>query len=147
MDSPKRQGDSTSEPQLLITVDTCSPSSAGLTNEDPLASTEDAGDKIILARMVFNYLSINALIRPMREIVAFLTCSWSLNRTDQGSSNAGALSEGETSLEKSVDQFEEYARPGSFRHGLQLKVVAHYPRVFFLADESDPLSRALVLRG
>jgi hypothetical protein len=146
-DSPKRQGDSTSEPQLLITVDTCSPSSAGLANEDPLASAEDATDKIILARMVFNYLSINALIRPMREIVAFLTCSWSLNRADQGSSNAGALSGGETLLEKSVDQFEEHARPGSFRHGLQLKVVAHYPRVFFVADESDPLSRSLVLRG
>ncbi|KAG7345960.1 vacuolar-sorting-associated protein 13 C-terminal domain containing protein [Nitzschia inconspicua] len=37
--------------------------------------------------------------------------------------------------------------PKASGSGFELKLVAHYPKVFFLADESDLHSRALVLRG
>ncbi len=133
------------EPQILLTIDTCSASSAGL--EDSVKATEDVSDKIILARMVFNYLSVNALILPLQEVLAFLTCSWSLRGTDFDSSIGDVAREVDDKGEESIDQVEERAKPDSFRKGLQLKLVAHYPRVFFLADESDPCSRALVLRG
>lgn len=131
------------EPQLLLTVDTCSSSSAGLTNEDYIPSKEDDGDKIILARMVFNYLSVNALIRPLREIVAFLSCAWPVN-DDQSNHVDDNVYE---TTETSVTNVDGGKKPVSSRKGLQLKLVAHYPRIFFVADESDPCSRALVLRG
>ena len=140
------KGSTAAEPQVLLTIDTCSASSAGL-GEDSVSVAEDVSDKIVLARMVFNYLSINALIRPLQEILAFLTCSWSLRNTDFSSSIADVDREVDDKAEKPVYQAEESAKPNSFRTGLQLKVVAHYPRIFFLADESDPCSRALVLRG
>jgi hypothetical protein len=118
-----------------------------MAREDPISSVEDNSDKIVLARIVFNYLSVNALIRPLREIFAFLTCSWPLHNADGCISNGEVFHDMDDEMGRSMDQFEESAKSASFRKGLQLKVVAHYPRIFFLADESDPCSRALVLRG
>lgn len=92
--------------------------------------------------------SVNALIRPLREILAFLACSWSVqNKNGSNIPSAEAVPELGNEMGRSADQVEERTKPTSFRKGLQLKVVAHYPRIFFLADESDPCSRALVLRG
>ena len=141
------EGRTPEEPQLLLTVDICSASSSGIAREDSISSKDDNNDKIVLARMVFNYLSVNALIRPLREILAFLTCSWPLHDTGGGISNGEVVHELDGNMGRSVDKLEESAKLVSFRKGLQLKVVAHYPRIFFLADESDPCSRALVLRG
>lgn len=145
--SPEQKESMAAEPQLLLTIDTCSASSAGVENEESILHREEDSDKVVLARMVFNYMSVNALIRPLREIVAFMTCSWPLPSADRDSSIGEAADKLDEEVETSVDQPEERARPASFRKGLQLKVVAHYPRIFFLADESDPCSRALVLRG
>lgn len=132
-------------PQFVVTVDTCPASST-----TGFGSLSECGlppeTKVTVARIVINYLSLNALIRPFREIVDYLTCEWPLpngevTRVDRDSGKD------ETKLPKATavlpnDDYEKAAN-----RGFQLKLVAHYPRVFFLADESDAHSRALVLRG
>jgi hypothetical protein len=128
-------------PQFVVTIDRCPASSAGAIGS--LADYDLPDDsKVTIARIVINYLSVNALIRPFREIVAFLSCDWP---THDLHSRLGT----EETLEKySQSEQQVEATPITAQNqGFQLKLVAHYPRVFFLADESDPHSRALVLRG
>lgn len=135
----------TDNPQFVVNVDRCLASSArarGALEESELPQHS----KVTLAKIVINNLSINAFIRPFEEVRAFFACEW------------------ETKLEKIQSRREEEnMKPGLSRHaseqslpstaatkknqGFQLQLVAHYPRIFFLADESDPHSRALVLRG
>lgn len=91
--------------------------------------------KVTEARVVINYLSVNPLIRPLRDIVSFMTCSWS-----RGEKSLKIVGSPGTTPEIAVNG-------GQSSSGFQVKLVAHYPRVFFVADESDPHSRALVLRG
>jgi hypothetical protein len=126
------------EPQLVLTVDTC-PASA----VESMGSTipnDIEGERVTIARMVINYLSVNAMIRPLREIVSFLTCAWSPDKVEPSpeTKKAGINMEGGENGVVKVSKASS---------GFQLKLVAHYPRIFFLADESDPRSRALVLRG
>jgi hypothetical protein len=97
-----------------------------------------ADSKVTIARIVINYLSCNALIRPFKEIVAFLSYDWP-TKSGQARVATGAVSE-------KVEEVSD-AKAETRSRGFQLKLVAHYPRVFFLADESDLHSRALVLRG
>ena len=130
-------------PEFVISIDTCPASST--TGFGPLSETSLPPDtKVTLAKVVVNYLSLNALIRPFREIADFLSCEWPTSV--EQSPKCMRVDEVELHItEKSkfpkIDMIHD-----SFR-GFQLKVVAHYPRVFFLADESDLHSRALVLKG
>lgn len=130
-------------PEFVISIDRCPASS---TNEfRPLSETGLPPDtKVTVAKVVINYLSLNAISRPFREFAAFFSCAWptSLENTSQCQS--------ENEIDPQSAKKKKTADDGivrdSFR-GFQLKVVANYPRVFFLADESDLHSRALVLKG
>eukprot|EP00980_Cylindrotheca_fusiformis_P027997 scaffold22575_cov141-Cylindrotheca_fusiformis.AAC.28 len=130
--------------QLVVNVDRCSAGSAIATGS--LKDCELPSDsKVTVAKVVVNNLSVNALIRPFKEIAAFLSCEWK-TQTSQVASVIG-LEKKATDSSRAAGSVQQ-AKSGSFRNqGFQLKLVAHYPRVFFLADESDPHSRALVLRG
>ena len=134
---------STDGPQLVITVDRCPISSVGSIGS--LTESELPDDtKVTVARVVINYLSVNALVRPFQEVVAFLSCGWpSATVRLQTLENTEALMKNKGKEEISYPS----SGTSSINRVFQLKLVAHYPRVFFLADESDPHSRALVLRG
>jgi hypothetical protein len=126
-------------PQFVVSVDTCPASSTtGFGSLSESGLPPDA--QVTVARVVINHLSVNALVRPFKEIVAFLTCEWSmeseesrphLRRMEQSNKVHPTANDGASTKGK----------------GFELKLVSHYPRVFFVADESDPHSRALVLRG
>lgn len=126
-------------PQFVASFDTCPASSTtgfGSLSESGLPPDS----KVTVARIVINHLSVNALVRPYQEIVEFLTVKWD----SEGKEKPSFLE-----LRKIPDPItpvEEGAVVASGR-GLELKLVAHYPKIFFLADESDSHSRALVLRG
>lgn len=129
--------------QLIVTVDWCSASSVGHVGGSSLPD-DGADDKIVVARIVINYLTINAMIRPMKEIASFLACSWDV----QHDGHVVAFNRVISSVSSNeAAQLEGSTAPMTSRKGFQLKLVAHYPQIFFLADESDPNSRALVLRG
>jgi hypothetical protein len=135
--------DSDSEPQLVVTVDRCPASSAG--SIGPLADSDlPADSKVTVARVVINFLSVNALIRPFQEIAAFLSCSWPTQKVSVESSGKRSSLTGPQLKDAHAQGVKSV--PSTSR-GFQLKLVAHYPRIFFVADESDPHSRALVLRG
>jgi hypothetical protein len=126
--------------QLVVTVDTCPASSIGSVGSSQVIDL--GSEKVTIARIVINHLSVNVLVRPLREIVSFLTCAWPLSVKNSPSglveSKWDAVSTPSVGLKNNTDTKSS---------GFQLKLVTHYPRVFFVADESDPHSRALVLRG
>ena len=135
----------TDNPQIVVNVDRCSASSAGA--RGALEECELPMDsKVTIAKVVVNNLSINALLRPFEEVAAFLSCEWQTKmdhvQTEHEEERKNFISQEQTS-DKPLDTKSQ----GKKNQGFQLKLVAHYPRVFFLADESDPHSRALVLRG
>jgi hypothetical protein len=126
------------EPQLVLTVDTCPASAVGSIGSTIPNDIE--AERVTIARMVINYLSVNAMIRPLREIVSFLTCAWSPDKLEASPETKKA----DANVEGNDHTVVKVSKASS---GFQLKLVAHYPRLFFVADESDPRSRALVLRG
>jgi hypothetical protein len=130
-------------PEFVISVDICP--AASTNGFLPLSETAlPPNTKVTVAKVVINYLSLNAIIRPFQEIADFLSCAWSIrseisqqyHRLDKPEQHAS-----EKKKSPDNDEMKDHLR------GFQLKVVAHYPRVFFLADESDLNSRALVLKG
>ena len=127
----------------MISVDSCPASSTnGFSPQSETALPPET--KVTVAKVVINYLSLNAITRPFREIADFLSCAWPI-RSDI-SSLYHKVSNSEFNATGKKKPTESDKAKNSLR-GFQLKVVAHYPRVFFLADESDLNSRALVLKG
>lgn len=143
-DRPK--SDHRDGPQFVVTVDRCAASSVGAVGS--LADSDLPPDSnVTVARIVINYLSMNALVRPFKEVAEFFSCDWPTH------SVVGQISRNKmTEKIEGVPNDEKVAKgkgpyDTSRSRGFQLKLVAHYPRIFFLANESDIHSRALVLRG
>lgn len=129
------EGEDLSEPDLVVNLEACAASSLGLSEKVPVPNLE----RVLVARVVINYLSINPLVRPIREIGAFLTCQWHIGNQEERTPR--------TALSKMAKGMTAAASEKTKSSGFQLKVVAHYPRLLFVADESDASSRALVLKG
>lgn len=134
------------DPQLIMTIDSCSASSVGSVGGS-MRDEEGGDDKIVIVRVVINYLSVNPLIRPLREISSFLTSSWSVPHLEESVLSSGTFRVPSQNVGGLEDYIEQDVAHIALRRGFQLKLVAHYPQIFFVADESDPNSRALVLRG
>jgi hypothetical protein len=108
-------------------------------------------DGIPVASIVLNYLTINALVKPIVETLEFLSCSWPTAEASRRVISSHL--EGETIVE-SYEKAKNLSvgtktnpKEVATVEGFSLKLVAHYPQVFLLADEGDPFSRALVFRG
>ena len=129
------------EPQLVVTIEQRKMPSALATGS--IADLElPPNAKVTIARVVVNYLSLNMMLRPVKEAISFLSCEWPSGvGTTKSSDGIGDFEVVRKS--KPLHQPSE----GVKSEALQLTLVAHYPRVFFLADECDEHSRALVLRG
>ena len=129
--------------QLVINVDSWSAASAM-----EAGSLTDTGlpldSKVTVAKAVVNNLSVNALIRPYKEIAAFIACEW---ETGVVHKPPKAMSRLQSRAQSTTVEGGGSLLARKKASGFQLKVVAHYPRIFFVADESDAHSRALVLRG
>jgi hypothetical protein len=130
-------------PQFVVTVERCPVSSAQASGS--VADLElPPHSKVTIASIVVNYLSLNLLIRPLKEAMAFLACEWPLPKHNKRNS----ISEPDEEAGHAESGVSKRASQKAVKNeGLHLKLVANYPRIFFLADESDPNSRALVLRG
>ena len=114
-----------------------------------------------VARIVVDYLSMYALVRPIIEILEFLSCAWpiqklsvSANLNQKGEESNVVplqLDSSETTREnrfwKILDNQSNAPPNEDHNNGFQIKLVAHYPRIFLIADENKPSTRALVLRG
>jgi hypothetical protein len=130
------------DPQILVTVDTCAASSIGEVGCISNASGLSLPERVTMARIVINFLTVNALIRPLKEVVAFLSCAWaSADDLPQVACDYSEVCA--TPYAKALEPSPSPPKNSNF----QLKLVAHYPRIFFVADESDVHSRALVLTG
>jgi hypothetical protein len=126
-------------PQFVISIDTCPASSTtgfGSLSENGLPPDS----KVTVARIVINRLSVNALVRPFQEVIDFLTVQWDTSAKDS-LNFLNHVKKADRGMSTEVGVVTSSGR------GFELKLVAHYPRIFFLADESDLHSRALVLQG
>ncbi|GKY92046.1 hypothetical protein MPSEU_000176100 [Mayamaea pseudoterrestris] len=119
-------------------------------------STDDADNQIDVTidrspsrmdvSLVVNYLSLTALVKPCEEMSEFFSCSWGApdhaycKRKDMR--EFGQFSDDDHFKAVAVD-VNVTGVPRCFG----IKLVFHYPRFIFIADESDRHSRALVLEG
>lgn len=141
--STEKDQDTVDSPQLVLSFD-LSPRSSPV------------------ARVVVDYLSMNVLVRPLLEIFEFLSCAWPLQTIADSAKPRGLMPEPKRSNNstpitklnsrenffwKTVNEESDEFLNEDDGSGFQVKLVAHYPRIFLLADESDASTRALVLRG
>jgi hypothetical protein len=110
----------------------------GESSQGPLLSldidTEGSTKKIDLK---VNTLSITLLPRSIEDVISFGSGKWHCPRLFEKNNSATIAAS------PSTDSEETTKSVGS----IQFKFVAMYPRLLLLADETDPFSRALVLRG
>ena len=136
---------------FAILVDGYSPSED---TENATTTTEQFDSQLVLnfdrahgqdakLSILINYISVTFLVRPFVDIVAFITRSWP---HDLQQSTVGAESD---SLDGHVGESLEEARDAirSEDTSFHFKFVLHYPRLIFVANETDPHSQGLVLRG
>lgn len=109
----------------------------GESSQDPLLlldiETEGITKKIDLK---VNALSITVLPRSIEDVISFGSGKWLCPGLFEANKSA-------TTFVSSNEQSETKKSVGSVR----FMFVASYPRLLLLADETDPFSRALVLRG
>jgi len=98
-------------------------------------------EKSAVAQVFINNLNINPLDRSIREAVEFFSCAWPKKHTNQSAFVENKMPRSSVGTE----QQQQPVAP-SF-NWFELNITAHYPTIFFLADETDPLTRSLVLRG
>lgn len=135
------------DPQLVVSIDRCPASNVGSFGSTNVNDVLDESE-VTVARVVVNFLSVNALIRPLREVLDFMACTWPVDNIFEVSPPSTIVPVVVSPMSDGAgDSTKIKANPLSVQSGLRVTIVAHYPRVFFLADESDPKSRALVLRG
>ena len=125
-------GTTDSDAQLVVTVDTCPASSIGSVGSIP--SIDLGSEKVTIARVVVNHLSVNALVRPIREIGSFLACAWPNPRADLSSALVSASKDDEAALSSAYLKNKSDTKSSGF----QLKLVAHYPRIFFCRRRKRP---------
>ena len=127
------------EPQLVVTIEQRkAPSALATGSISDMDLSPNA--KITIARVVVNYLSLNMMLRPIKEAISFLACEWPLGI------GTSTISDRDFEVDRKPKSLHQLSEGGK-SEALQLTLVAHYPRIFFLADECDEHSRALVLRG
>lgn len=145
-----------SDPQVILSIETRPSSDAAAFKEADDASIDRDGSNLnttTVARVVINYLSLCALMPPLVETAEFFSASWSTtcNGTKKSFDEVQDIRPDMSALDMDPDSSasrdeSKQARSGS-GGGIHIKLVAQYPRMFLLADESDPHTRALVLRG
>ena len=135
-------GEIVREPQVTMTVDTRP--SADVDFGELVDHCENTTVTMACIRM--NCMNINPLIRPLTDIAEFLACKWSGEKKIEFD-DSKETTEQTLNAELHPKSKNNSQKPMRSIQGFQFKIVAHYPRVFLLADESDPSTRALVLRG
>lgn len=85
---------------------------------------------------VVNCLSITALHRCLLEVSQFFTCSWGAVAKKKPLSNLD-----------SNDEIFQKDQTSQVTGHYEFRLVLHYPRLIFVADEKDAHSKALVLQG
>jgi len=152
---------SQSDPQVIVSVETRQPSRIATKNEGNDDSIEidmpNSSTKTV-ARVVINYLSLCALMPPLIETTEFFSASWSTTNEHNAEKSRDDfegvqpnISTLDMDLDGSCEGSKARDQSGKKRStsggGVHVNLVAQYPRIFFLAEESDPHTRALVLRG
>jgi hypothetical protein len=94
-----------------------------------------------MAQVFINNLNIKPLDRSIKEVVDCFSCAWHKKHTHKIGLVDDMMPRSLLKPEKQRQQVEPLFKR------FELCITAHYPTIFFFADETDPLTRALVLRG
>lgn len=92
--------------------------------------------------LLVNYLSLAPYTRPLEEIFAFFTCSFDTTQVSKTESVSHDETVGPAATEAAG------AVPVQMKaRSLNVKLVMHYPRFIFVAEDKQRFSRALILQG
>lgn len=145
-----------SDPQVIVSIETRPSSHVATFKEAEDDSVDIDGSNTsttTVARVVINYLSLCALMPPLVETAEFFSASWSTTCNgvkksfDEVQDIRPDVSALDMDTDSSASRDESKKARSGLGGGIHIKLVAQYPRMFLLADESDPHTRALVLRG
>ena len=139
--------DTMKDPQLIISVDTNSSTKVGMKD----LTLGDENIQVTAIRVTLNHMNINPLIRPLSEVADFLSGAWpfevSAAEAETGATTSNQYSE-EAEVREHPNSFPATKSSAqSLAKGFHVTIITNYPRVFLVPDETDPLTRALVLRG
>jgi hypothetical protein len=106
--------------------------------------------------LTLNQTNINPLLRPLNDIVSFLSRRWTAlsDETEEESSrhveteispDSHFSTKGLATQHRTKSYIED--QKSQFIKGLHVSVITNHTRIFLLADESDSDTRALVLKG
>jgi hypothetical protein len=97
--------------------------------------------------IVVNFLSVTMLAKPMEDVSAFLRCTWALGGQDSTQANEAKKLACNEEGHAETNGTETHIPAKTRKTCLAVKLVLHYPRLIFSADETEKHSRALVLEG
>lgn len=130
----ERYGESTEDPLVSLVISTQNFQASG----DRDGDASPAKNKVVKCiDLKINALSVTVLPRSIDDVLCFLSKKWSCPNANLELNAVSSPSR----------TFKDDNGSTSPKTDLRFKFVAVYPRVILLADESDPYSRALVLRG
>ena len=109
-----------------------------ITNTDNVGASEGRKKVVKNVDLKVNSLSLTVLPRSIDDVICFLSKRWSCPNSDLEIPGI---------LPSPISTKVPTEKTASSTDGLRFKFVAIYPRLVLLADESDPFTRALVLRG
>lgn len=149
------------DPQLIISIDTKSSTKVDMKD----LNLDDEDIEITSIRVTLNHMNINPLIRPLSEVADFISGAWHLELSDvEADETPSKVEEISGIAERREDLGEEFQRSYQGAHhqsniaaiipseqspvrGFHVTIITNYPKVFLVPDETDPSTRALVLRG
>ena len=124
--------------------------------EEIVVTVGVGGGKETVVGLWLHDLTVFALVKPMVELAEFFKVAWPVggeggkdHKAEDGEDGndegrqAEAKGDQELLPEDEAGEYQAEAKVGRFR----LDITAHKPRIFLLVDESDPSTKALVLRG
>lgn len=140
------------DPQLILKIDTKT------TRTISLGAVQYECEKadITSVCLTLNQTNINPLIRPLSDVVSFLSRKWTSHpdgNEEESSSLKESKSSSDSHLSENVSASQNMSHSSiedqnsHFIKGFHFSVITNHTRIFLLADETDPETRALVLKG
>jgi hypothetical protein len=95
--------------------------------------------------IIISFLSVTAFVEPLQELMSFVTGKWSDTTPSEGLLSQALPFD----VSVNEDTSSKHSEPwySSIKSEIKVRLVSHYARLIFAAEESDPHSRSLMLRG
>jgi hypothetical protein len=95
--------------------------------------------------IIISFLSVTLFREPIQDLLSFAMCKWTSDVMSSTSQGAALLHDNTSNMEIYTDKATVMSFCGI--SDIKIRFVSHYARFVLAADELDPHSRSLMLRG